>query len=108
MDEYISKIERKPCVYPWERLVLTPLGTIGFCPADWKHQSEVADFRKHSIKEIWCGEFMQKLREAHLKNSFCGLDFCQQCPDWVHTKWPEEGRGYIDVMKELIPLDLLG
>ncbi|MFA5216561.1 radical SAM/SPASM domain-containing protein [Sulfuricurvum sp.] len=108
MEEHMGQIERKPCVYPWERLVLTPLGTIGFCPADWKHQSEIADFRQYSIKEIWGGEFMQKLREAHLKNSFCGLDFCQQCPDWLHTKWPGEGRGYIDVMKDLVPLDLLG
>lgn len=107
MNKVFRKIPRKPCVYPWERLVLTPSGTIGFCPADWKHESQIADFKNHTIKEIWKGDYMQKLREAHLKNDFSGFDFCEQCPDWVYTRWPGEGRAYMDMMKELVPNDLL-
>lgn len=107
MDKVFKDISRKPCVYPWERLVLTPIGTIGFCPADWKHESQIADFKNHTIKEIWKGNYMKRLREAHLKNDFSGFDFCKQCPDWVHTRWPKEGRAYMDMMKELVPNDLL-
>jgi len=107
MDKAFRKISRKPCVYPWERLVLTPSGTIGFCPADWKHESQIADFKNHTIKEIWKGDYMKRLREAHLKNDFSGFDFCEQCPDWVYTRWPGEGRAYMDMMKELVPNDLL-
>lgn len=107
MDKAYKNIVRKPCVYPWERLVLTAIGTIGFCPADWKHASQIADFKNHTIKEIWKGEYMQKLREAHLKNDFTGFDFCKQCPDWIHTRWPDEGRAYRNMMEELVPNDLL-
>jgi MoaA/NifB/PqqE/SkfB family radical SAM enzyme len=107
MDKSFQDIPRKPCVYPWERLVLTAIGTIGYCPADWYHKSQVADFRNHTIKEIWKGEYMQKLREAHLKNNFNGFDFCAQCPDWIYTKWPGEGKVYRDMMEELVPNDLL-
>ena len=107
MNKAFRKISRKPCVYPWERLVLTPIGTIGFCPADWKHESQIADFKNHTIKEIWKGDYMKRLREAHLKNDFSGFDFCEQCPDWVYTRWPGEGRAYMDMMKELVPNDLL-
>jgi MoaA/NifB/PqqE/SkfB family radical SAM enzyme len=107
MDKAFRKILRKPCVYPWERLVLTPSGTIGFCPADWKHESQIADFKNHTIKEIWKGDYMKRLREAHLKNDFSGFDLCEQCPDWVYTRWPGEGRAYMDMMKELVPNDLL-
>ncbi|MFA5360553.1 MAG: radical SAM protein [Candidatus Paceibacterota bacterium] len=107
MDKFFQSTPRKPCVYPWERLVLTPIGTIGFCPVDWEHKSEIADFKNHTIKEIWQGEYMQKLREAHLKNDFTGFDFCKQCPDWIYTKWPGEGRAYRDMMEELVPNDLL-
>jgi MoaA/NifB/PqqE/SkfB family radical SAM enzyme len=108
MEEYIGKLERKPCVYPWERLTLMPNGMISFCPTDWKHQSEIVDFHKHSIKEIWQGDFMLKLREAHIKNDFCSFCFCEQCPDWINTRWPKEGSAYSDVMKNLVPEDLIG
>jgi MoaA/NifB/PqqE/SkfB family radical SAM enzyme len=107
MDKAFKNIARKPCVYPWERLVLTPKGTIGFCPGDWYYKSEITNFKNHTIKEIWQGDFMKKLREAHLKNNFSEFVFCGQCPDWVQTRWPEEGRAYINMMKELIPNDLL-
>ena len=107
MDKAFRKIQRRPCVYPWERLSLAPNGTIGFCPDDWKHGSQIADFRNHTIKEIWKGDYMRKLREAHLKNDFSGFDFCGQCPDWVYTRWPGEGRAYRNMMEELVPNDLL-
>lgn len=107
MEELFGKVPRRLCVYPWERLVLIPAGTIGFCPVDWKHESKIADFSNHTIKEIWSGEYMQKLREAHLNNDFRDHGFCGQCPDWIHTRWPREGRAYADMMKELIPDDLL-
>ncbi|MFA5392082.1 MAG: radical SAM protein [Candidatus Paceibacterota bacterium] len=107
MNEAFKSIPRKPCVYPWERLVLKSTGKIEFCPADWENKAQIADFKNHTIKEIWKGDYMQKLREAHLKNDFSECDFCGQCPDWVNTRWPEEGRAYMDMMRELVPKDLL-
>lgn len=96
-----QKQNRKPCLYPWERLVLNPTGEMGFCPGDWKSEDTIIDFRKASIKEIWQGEFMNKLREAHLKNDFRNYIFCDQCPDWSVAKWPESGRAYSVMMQEL-------
>jgi len=94
-------IDRKPCLYPWERLVLSPAGRIGFCPAEWRYQASIADFKDFTIKEIWKGEFMQKLRDAHLKNDFSHHSFCGRCPDWIMTRWPIEGRSYSDLMQEI-------
>ncbi len=94
--------DRKPCLYPWERLVLSPTGQIGFCPADWQYEAKITNFRMKSIKEIWQGEFMQKLREAHLNNDFSQYPFCSQCPDWAAVRWPSEGRAYSNMMQELI------
>lgn len=109
MNESFQNIQRKPCLYPWERLVLTPEGDLGFCPAGWTGESHFAKFKDTTIKEAWQGEFMNKLREAHLTNNYEGFEFCKQCPDWVHTKWPDEtGKNYSDMMAELVPSDLLG
>ncbi|MBU4185298.1 MAG: radical SAM protein [Proteobacteria bacterium] len=91
---------RSPCLYPWERLTLSPDEFIHFCPQDWMHGSVVCDFNKNTIKEVWQGEFMRMLREAHLENDFSKHSFCGQCPDWSTTRWPNEGRSYSNMMRE--------
>jgi MoaA/NifB/PqqE/SkfB family radical SAM enzyme len=93
--------KRTPCAYPWERLVLNPLGQASYCPAEWEYQANFADFRVHTIKEIWQGKFMNKLRKAHLKNDFSQFSFCKQCPDWSLTVWPNQGKNYAKMMQEM-------
>ncbi len=107
MEESIKNVDRKPCLYPWERLTITSEGNLSYCPTDWMNKSHFIHFSKTTIKEAWQGKFMNSLREAHLSNNYNGFDFCKQCPDWIHTRWPEEGRGYSDMMQELVPTDLL-
>jgi MoaA/NifB/PqqE/SkfB family radical SAM enzyme len=93
--------KRRPCVYPWERIVLTPGGNLAFCPADWTHGSTMIDYRTTTIRETWKGDFYAKLREAHLSNEFSCHKFCGQCPDWAVTRWPGEGRAYADLVEEM-------
>ena len=93
--------KRYPCLYPWERITLNPRGKLAFCPQDWVHGSELADYRTTTIKEVWQGEFYRRLREAHLSGDFARHGFCGQCPDWAQTRWPGEGRSYADLVEEL-------
>ena len=92
---------RRPCVYPWERIVLNPRGHLAFCPADWTHGSTIADYRETTVAATWRSDSYRRLREAHLGNDFAAHGFCGQCPDWKQTRWPEEGRGYADLIKEM-------
>jgi sulfatase maturation enzyme AslB (radical SAM superfamily) len=100
MKEHLS--ERRPCLYPWERLILNPLGRISYCPAEWKYQACFADFRVTTIKDIWQGDFMRALRKAHLRNDFSNFSFCRQCPDWSLTVWPTQGKNYARMMQEIM------
>jgi len=95
-----SEETRRPCLYPWERIVLNPRGYLCFCPADWTQSSTIADYRTTTIYEIWQGQFYQKLRKAHLTDDFSDHQFCGQCPDWKATRWPVEGRSYADMVEE--------
>ncbi len=95
-----AKEARRPCLYPWERIVLNANGDLGFCPSDWVHGSVIADYRTTTIYETWQSEFYKKLREAHLCNNFANHQFCGQCPDWKATRWPTEGRSYADMIQE--------
>lgn len=108
MDLALADIDRKPCLYPWERLVITPEGDIGFCPAAWTGESHFVKFKDTTIKEAWQSDFMKDLRKAHLDNNYSCHGFCGNCPDWANTKWPDEhGVNYSDMMAELVPSDLL-
>jgi MoaA/NifB/PqqE/SkfB family radical SAM enzyme len=94
-------VQRRACLYPWERILLTPRGDLAFCPQDWLHGSVIADYRDTTIREVWQGEAYRKLREAHLSNDYSAHGFCGQCPDWQQTRWPGEGRSYADLVSEM-------
>jgi MoaA/NifB/PqqE/SkfB family radical SAM enzyme len=95
-----NEVARRPCLYPWERIVLNPKGDLAFCPSDWVHGSHIGDYRTITIKDTWQGEFYRRLRQAHLANDFSGHSFCGQCPDWRSTRWPNEGRSYANMVQE--------
>jgi MoaA/NifB/PqqE/SkfB family radical SAM enzyme len=97
--------QRRPCLYPWERIVLNARGDLAFCPSDWVHGSVIADYRTTTIKEVWQGEFYRQLREAHLTNNYSCHGFCGQCPDWKSTRWPDEGRSYANMIEEFKALE---
>jgi uncharacterized Fe-S cluster-containing radical SAM superfamily protein len=94
-------VPRRPCVYPWERIVLTPRGTLAFCPADWTHGSTLADYRTTSIAALWESVQYADLRRAHLTNDYTDHTFCGQCPDWQETRWPHEGDSYATLVERL-------
>lgn len=97
-----TKQQRRPCLYPWERIVVNARGDLAFCPSDWVHGSYMADYRKTTIFETWQGEFYRALRAAHLNNNYENHSFCGACPDWESTRWPRQGRSYADMVEEFI------
>lgn len=98
----LSETKRRPCLYPWERVVINARGDLAFCPSDWVHGSYVADYRSTTIYAEWQGTFYQALRQAHLNNDYSKHAFCGNCPDWASTRWPHQGRSYADMVAEFI------
>jgi hypothetical protein len=95
-----STIQRRACLYPWERIVVNAAGELAFCPSDWVHGSRLADYRETTILDTWQGERYARLRRAHLTNDYTAHAFCGQCPDWEATRWPGEGRSYADLIAD--------
>lgn len=104
----LSEAKRRPCLYPWERIVINARGDLAFCPSDWVHGSYIANYRSTTIHSEWQGNFYKKLREAHLTNEYSKHAFCGNCPDWSATRWPNEGRSYADMVEEFIAQESLG
>ena len=100
--EIIKNESRRACLYPWERVVLTAKGTLNFCPTDWYGKSEVSDFAKTSIREVWKNNFYNDLRDQHLTNDYKN-EFCKQCPDWKNTSWPfDKNKSYADLVEKVL------
>lgn len=95
-----TTLARRPCLYPWERMVLNPRGFLAFCPVDWVHGSSIVDYRSTTILETWQGAFYRGLREAHLADDYTAYPFCGQCPDWQSVRWPDEGSSYADMIQD--------
>ena len=97
-----ENISRYPCLYPWERITLNPLGELSFCPQDWLHKSSMVNYQDITIKELWQSDIYKSLRKAHLENNYTDHQFCGNCPDWAQTRWPGEGKSYADMVEEFI------
>lgn len=97
-----ASLNRRPCLYPWERIVLTPKGFLSFCPAGWMGGAVLDDYRNCKIHEIWQAPIYKNIRQAHLSNNFSEFaQLCGTCPDWNVTRWPDEGRSYADMVQDL-------
>lgn len=96
---------RRPCLYPWERLCISPRGAISFCPASWSGAPHFASLPATSLAEAWQGPCMRRIREAHLRNEYALCPACADCPDWAATRWPHEGRSFADMVDDLCPRD---
>lgn len=65
------------------------------------HGSSIIDFRETTISQVWQSDFYKSLRAAHVDNNYSSHEFCGQCPDWQQTRWPDDGRGYADLIAEM-------
>lgn len=74
-----------PCDYIWDRMYIWFDGKVNPCDADYKSYLSYGNVKDNTIKEIWDGEKLKKLRDQHLSNSRnkivpcdrCGTSFCK-------------------------------
>ena len=96
-------ISRRPCLYPWERVVLTAKGNLNFCPTDWFGKANICNFRETTIKDLWHSTFYNQLRNKHICNKYENSDICKNCPDWSNTSWPfDKDKSYADLVEKVL------
>lgn len=74
-----KKIKRKPCALIWLKMVIDWNGDVVLCCDDWNHSTILGNLKKQTIEEIWKGEKLRKIREAHINGEFYKIPLCSGC-----------------------------
>ena len=72
-------VKRKPCALIWQKMVVDWNGDAVLCCDDWDHSTVLGNLKKQSIEEIWKGEKLRKIREAHVRGNFKEIPLCAKC-----------------------------
>ena len=98
-----KSIKRRPCLYPWERVVITAKGNLNYCPTDWFGKATICNYNETTIKDVWNSSFYKKLRNKHMCNKYETSDLCKMCPDWSNTSWPfDQEKSYADLVEKVL------
>jgi radical SAM protein with 4Fe4S-binding SPASM domain len=65
------------CSYLWQRLIVEWDGEV--YPCFYGYDMPVGDFREQTMKEIWHGDKMRKLRELHSSGNYSKCSTCNKC-----------------------------
>jgi len=74
-----KKMKRKPCALVWQEMVVDWDGNVVLCNNDWNHSAVLGNLKKQTIEEIWKGDKLKKIREAHIKGEFWKVPLCSDC-----------------------------
>ena len=81
-NEFGMKIERKKyyvCTHPWFGMAITWDGKAVICCRDVVRTHIVGDVKKSSLKEIWFGDEMRKIRKLLVSGKIEQLPLCRTC-----------------------------
>ncbi len=74
-----SQPYRKACSFPFYYLGVNPDGGVTACTDDWCRNSVVGNVRTQTLRDIWNGEKLQKLRLLHLSGKREEIEICKNC-----------------------------
>ncbi len=72
-------IGRRRCPQPFQRLIIARDGRVSPCCADWNQKYIVGDVFKESLKDIWNGKRMNKMRTIQNNVELDKIDICKNC-----------------------------
>lgn len=81
-----SDISRDPCRFLWTDMYVNWDGRVNACCQDFNSELIIGDINKTSLKEIWNGKRIKKLRKFHLAGKADKISLCQKC-DYRSVWW---------------------
>ena len=67
------------CSQLYQRLIVQYNGNVGLCCVDYDAECNLGNAKKDSIKDIWKGKEMQKIRKLHNDGKWDKVPLCAKC-----------------------------
>lgn len=83
--EKIKIMSGYACISPFSSFAMHYDGRVGLCGVDYGCKFLLGDFKQESIAQIWNGERVKALQEAHLSGNRNAYALCQGCDLWDRT-----------------------
>ncbi len=71
----------RTCHHLWERMSIHWDGTAALCVGDIDGKHRLGNLGESSIKDLWNGEEISRIRAFHRKSDFAAIPLCRTC-DW--------------------------
>ena len=69
----------KVCAYPFDVMAIQSDGDVVCCCVDWTRHTKIGNIHKKTLKEIWNGEELKKIRILHLEGKRNLNKACNNC-----------------------------
>jgi len=76
-----SRTRMRTCHHLWERMSIHWDGNAALCVADIDGKYVLGNLAERSIKDLWNGEEINRIRTLHRKSEFGAVPLCRTC-DW--------------------------
>lgn len=86
--DYEHRFEKDPhfiCYRLWHRMMIMADGIVPMCNSDFLKDEIIGDMRKQTIKEIWNGEKLMRIRKLNLERRRMELAPCSLC-NWGNLR----------------------
>ena len=94
MREARYRVEREPCKWLWNYLVILWNGDVVTCASDYDGTRVMGNANEQSLWDIWHSPIYEELRRKHLERRFNEGGICAGCDDWALA----DGHGYQNVL----------
>jgi radical SAM protein with 4Fe4S-binding SPASM domain len=86
-------VGRRRCPQPWQRMVVSWDGKVMPCCGDWNMKWIIGDAKKESLKAIWKGEKMSRLRRLIKDLKLNQFEPCKNCFAQASYIWKDASDG---------------
>lgn len=98
-----KKVNILLCIQPWQRLNIFYNGDVNPCCGDVDGELVIGNIKNCSVKELWYGEKIRRMRKILTRKVLDGLPVCLSC-DFSDLDWHQEALHHLrDVYRKLDP-----
>ncbi|GHS94956.1 radical SAM protein [Planctomycetales bacterium] len=85
-SDNLSPVAKKPrvaCADLWHKMSIHWDGKISVCCFDWNSTVTIGNATKHNLVDVWNGDAISALRDAHKSRQYNCNSLCNECDAWA-------------------------